>query len=93
MLKKTENTNTTVTTNVSGKSIIEKDGDRVVVVDMNATVSKQNGKVTGYTQNYSNILDAELYTANKAACKADMIEFNNYIDTLLEEGAVKNSEN
>ncbi len=83
MLKKKENVTTTVTTNISAESVVEKDDGQVVVLSMSATISKINDKVSGYVQNSKNIFDVDLYNENEETCKADIKEFDDYVNGLL----------
>lgn len=73
MLKKSKNVT------ITGNSTISINGADVVVMTMNSTIG-ENGSVN-ITKNVQN---KDNYLSNKEAVDADFIEFETYVNSLLE---------
>lgn len=81
MLKTTKNTTLT------GRSVItDNKGMEQIIVSMSANVTEGSN----YPSTNKTVQNAELYLANKAACRADMATFDDMVDAMIVEKEATN---
>jgi hypothetical protein len=86
MLEKNTTTSTVVIKQLNGSSVIaDTSGNNSTVITFSANIEKENGVIRNLPFVQQSIINPTMYIEHMDECRADMKEFNDYVDACLKE--------